>query len=371
MENKVYSDELQHWGIKGQKWGIRRYQNSDGTLTAAGQKRYNKEMEKVKKEAAKVKEAEKIAANKKKTQAKIDKLNSKKQELEDRKNALEDEKKAAEIERKKQEEAESVEERRERLLKSTDAKELYKNKDLLTSAELNERINRIDMETRLKSKIVEEHHKTGLDYMDSATNTINKSTNLFRSVDNAFSTVSNSFIGKTLMKKLGLEPPAKKPDTVGDIIKKYRQGKIDKKALKEAYEAENILGKLKDIEDRPKREAEKKAKEEAKAAEAKAKAEADRQAKEAKAEADRQAKEAKYADAKKQVEDYFNKLYSEPDTSGRYSLKGNEITDRVFATVDNSKILMLPAVSSASSAGQDYLSNNSSLLALPAPKDDD
>lgn len=34
------SQELQHWGIKGQKWGIRRYQNEDGTLTEAGKKRY-------------------------------------------------------------------------------------------------------------------------------------------------------------------------------------------------------------------------------------------------------------------------------------------------------------------------------------------
>ena len=32
---------LAHHGIKGQKWGIRRFQNSDGTLTKAGQKRYN------------------------------------------------------------------------------------------------------------------------------------------------------------------------------------------------------------------------------------------------------------------------------------------------------------------------------------------
>lgn len=36
-----YSNELYHHGIKGQKWGIRRYQNEDGSLTAAGQKRYN------------------------------------------------------------------------------------------------------------------------------------------------------------------------------------------------------------------------------------------------------------------------------------------------------------------------------------------
>lgn len=32
---------LQHWGIKGQKWGVRRYQNSDGSLTPAGKKRYS------------------------------------------------------------------------------------------------------------------------------------------------------------------------------------------------------------------------------------------------------------------------------------------------------------------------------------------
>ena len=35
------ADELQHYGIKGIKWGVRRFQNSDGSLTADGKKRYS------------------------------------------------------------------------------------------------------------------------------------------------------------------------------------------------------------------------------------------------------------------------------------------------------------------------------------------
>lgn len=34
------NNNLYHWGIKGMKWGVRRYQNKDGTLTDAGERRY-------------------------------------------------------------------------------------------------------------------------------------------------------------------------------------------------------------------------------------------------------------------------------------------------------------------------------------------
>ncbi len=41
----IYSDDaLSHHGIKGQKWGVRRYQNPDGSLTPEGKEHYHKQI---------------------------------------------------------------------------------------------------------------------------------------------------------------------------------------------------------------------------------------------------------------------------------------------------------------------------------------
>lgn len=39
------NNELEHHGIFGMRWGVRRYQNADGTLTDAGKKRYSKDVQ--------------------------------------------------------------------------------------------------------------------------------------------------------------------------------------------------------------------------------------------------------------------------------------------------------------------------------------
>lgn len=131
-------NELNHHGVRGQKWGIRRFQNKDGSLTPAGKKRYGDDTPE-----------------------------------------------------------ETTEQKRERLLKSTDARELYKNRSLLTTAEINERLNRIDTERRL-GEVAAKTKKTGMQRVE-------KALQVARKVDEVYKFTNESAIGKALKKKLGLE----------------------------------------------------------------------------------------------------------------------------------------------------------------------
>ena len=121
------TDELTHWGVPGMRWGIRRYQNKDGTLTAAGKKRYDKEL-------AALKEEQRILNNKKRTQAKIDKLAQMRKDIDDTKVELGEKPKTRKIKEKKS---------------KTKAEEVPKRKlKELSDEELQTKINRLQLEKR-------------------------------------------------------------------------------------------------------------------------------------------------------------------------------------------------------------------------------
>ena len=228
MEEVCLNNELYHHGIKNMKWGIRRFQNKDGSLKPAGKKRYDKEVAKLKAEKKKLR-------NEISVQKKADKLKQLEKERDVLKAQSKNLKKNSKTTTQEDKQVETIEQKRERLLRSTDAKELYENRALLTTNELNERINRIDTEAKLKSRIVVEKQKTGRDKfnerMSKATDTIGNAVALYQKVDNAYSTFSKSSIGKVVANKLGIETP-KKEFNIDEIWKK--RNKLSDEDLKKA-----------------------------------------------------------------------------------------------------------------------------------------
>lgn len=54
MSKSVYKPYLSHWGIPGMRWGMRRFQNEDGSLTAEGRIRYGRYSEVTKEERGEI-----------------------------------------------------------------------------------------------------------------------------------------------------------------------------------------------------------------------------------------------------------------------------------------------------------------------------
>lgn len=103
---------LSHSGVRGMKWGVRRYQHKDGSLTALGRARYRRQEKKAKAQAE-----------------------------------------------KERREAETIEAKKQRILNSRSAKDLYENADLFSTQELQGAYNRLQLERNIASLAPKEVNK--------------------------------------------------------------------------------------------------------------------------------------------------------------------------------------------------------------------
>lgn len=130
MADYIYENgELLHYGIPGMRWGVRRYQSKNGTLTASGKKRYERELEKAKNEARILRNRQ-VTANKFKRLEEMKAKNAAKKNMLDGKN-----------------EPEIVTSNKPKHSKSKNVKTIHE----MSNDELRARIERIELENRLKS----------------------------------------------------------------------------------------------------------------------------------------------------------------------------------------------------------------------------
>lgn len=173
MENST----LTHHGIKGQRWGIRRFQTKSGSLTPAGKKRYNDSDgdEKAKKKAAAKAEKAKLKAEKAKAklEAKVAKA------------------KAAE-EAKEAEEKLDYETRKQQALKSGSAKDVLEFKNDLTQKEMQDALSRVRWEQDMKA-ISDKEMAKGKSATEKAFDTIGKATDYAITATKAYNTLANIY----------------------------------------------------------------------------------------------------------------------------------------------------------------------------------
>lgn len=222
------NNELMHYGVLGMKWGIRRFRKKSDAIRKKNRKLLGEE--------------------------------NKKQETQ--------------------------EELRARLLKSTNASELYKHRNVLTTAEINERLNRIDTERRL-SDVANKGKKTAIDRVDTVLKYGKKINEAYQFLDTSvMKSLKKTLFGKKLE---GMSPDMKKIWDMRDSLSDEEFNKYLKRA-----NAEKAFKKMMDEQ--------------------------------AKADADEKASEYK---------DSYNKRVMDGDApnDSKYRKKGKDVVDRIMIDI--------------------------------------
>lgn len=212
MTEEEYSAYLEHHGIKGQRWGIRRYQDYP-----SGEKHKGSFIgEKREPSKRQQRKAEKL---KKKKFAEIQKARAK----------AEAEKKAAKEKAKKDEKI------REKLLVSRDPEYIVKHMHLLTNKELDERLSRLNSEDRMRA-LAKKKTKTGEDYINSFIKWGKKANEVYA--------VFNSDLGKAIQKKMrGEQGDDKKDSKAKDTTAKAMKQLLENSSKKQQKSIDDAIAK--------------------------------------------------------------------------------------------------------------------------------
>lgn len=208
------SNDLSHHGIKGQKWGVRRFQNKDGSLTKAGGKRYNGSDYKPRKNVIK-EVGDKVKTYKKKQNLK-------------KARKIAAEKKAAAEQRKKDVEAGRL-----------SAKQM-------TTEELNARMERLNLEKRYKKLLNETDPPTKA--VTEGKSFVKKiwETGVQPAVADATKQVLKDVLVKQANKRLGLDKDS--ADALEKMAKDWKNKADIAKYKKSVYENEKQLRNAKNNE---------------------------------------------------------------------------------------------------------------------------
>lgn len=219
--NNVYPPELYHYGILGQRWGIRRFQNPDGTLTEAGRKRYRVDTE------------GNIVAKTKK-EIKEDAKQAKKEKLEKQKQTR--------LER----EHETLEKKKARIVKSRDPELVYKNRDMFDIQELTALYNIMNAENNIKKlamdKAKEQRGKTFTEKMAKINKFINTGADTINAGANFAGAIKKFY--KLFEQPSGYDKAASRAKKDAEYYKNWFLSEQNKKNLKDLgidLHAENYI----------------------------------------------------------------------------------------------------------------------------------
>lgn len=183
-------NELKHWGIKGMKWYQRRFQNKDGSLTAAGRKRYGNG--------------------------------------------------------KGEEKPKTKEEQKEEVLKTRSAKALYDNAHLFTTQELQTAYNRLQLEqniARMTPSEVDKGEKFATSTksrMDQASSLIESGSRLYNNVAKIYNSVYGGKKGAELPIIGNTEKPKSTLEKLKEKTEELKAQNEHKKAKREAELADMV-----------------------------------------------------------------------------------------------------------------------------------